>query len=128
MFKFLKLTLCSALILGMFTSQVAWAAYSPSTQAMQTQKMQEQRAEIMHMMDRAEIRDALEEQGVTADEAKARIAMLPPSKVAELKTKLDTIPAGEGAVGAIVGALLIVFFVLLFTDLLGETDAYDFDD
>ena len=37
-------------------------------------------------------------------------------------------PAGEGAVGAIIGAALIVFLVLLFTDIIGETDVYNFDD
>ena len=33
---------------------------------------------------------------------------------------------GEGAVGVIVGAALIIFLVLLITDLLGLTDVYPF--
>jgi len=59
---------------------------------------------------------------------KERLAMLSPSQIEQLKTELDAIPAGEGAVGIIIGAALFVFVVLLITDLVGETDAYDFDD
>ena len=40
--------------------------------------------------------------------------MLSDTQIEQLKTELDTLPAGEGAIGAIVGAALIVFFVLLF--------------
>ena len=32
----------------------------------------------------------------------------------------------QSAVGAIVGAALIVFLVLLFTDIVGATDVFDF--
>lgn len=126
--KTLKYMMCGALAVSMFTSQAAWAGYVPSNQAMQTEQVQQQRADIISLMDRSDVRAALVDQGVSPEEAKARIAMLSPSQLEELQTQIDTIPAGEGAVGAIVGALLIVFFVLLFTDLLGETDAYDFDD
>ncbi len=124
----LKVLMCGVLATSMFTSQVAWAGYVPSSDAMVSQKTQDSRSEIIAMMDRSDIQAALEKQGVTPAEAKARIAMLSPTQVEELKTQIDTIPSGEGAVGAVVGALLIVFLVLLFLDLLGETDAYDFDD
>jgi hypothetical protein len=41
---------------------------------------------------------------------------------------LDELPAGEGAgaIGVIVGAILIIFLVLLVTDLLGLTDVFPF--
>jgi hypothetical protein len=39
---------------------------------------------------------------------------------------LDELPAGEGFVGVVVGAALIIFLVLLITDLLGLTDVYPF--
>ncbi|MCI0366308.1 MAG: PA2779 family protein [Phycisphaerales bacterium] len=35
-------------------------------------------------------------------------------------------PAGQGAVGAVVGVILILFLVLLLTDLLGLTDVFPF--
>lgn len=54
--------------------------------------------------------------------------MLTPSQIEQLKTQLDSMPAGEGAIGAIVGAAVFVFIVLLITDLVDATDVYDFDD
>ena len=126
--KQFKLLTGAVLMASMLTCSTAHAAYVPSTQAFETQQTMQHRAEINAALDRAEFRAALEKQGVSADEVKARIAMLSPSQIEQLKTQLDTVPAGEGAVGAIVGALLFVFIVLLITDLLGATDAYDFDD
>jgi hypothetical protein len=35
-------------------------------------------------------------------------------------------PAGQGAIGVVVGAILIIFLVLLLTDLLGLTDVFPF--
>ncbi len=126
--KSVRMFLSGVLALSMFASQAAWAGYVPSNQAITTQQTEQYRSDIGSMLDREDIRTAMEVKGVNADEAKARIAMLSPAQVEELKTQLDTIPAGEGAVGAIIGALLIVFIILLFLDLLGETDAFDFDD
>jgi hypothetical protein len=45
----------------------------------------------------------------------------------QLTQNIDVLPAGaDGGVGTVVGALLFVFLVLLFTDLLGLTDVYPF--
>lgn len=126
--KILKSALCGTMAASMLVSQTAWAGYVPSTQVLTTQQTEQSRAEVMSLLDRADVQAELEKQGVSPEEAKARLAMLPPGQIDELKTQLDTMPAGEGVVGVVVGALLIVFLILLFTDLLGETDAYDFDD
>ena len=40
--------------------------------------------------------------------------------------RLDQLPAGGGAVGAVVGAALLVFLILLLTDILGFTDVFPF--
>ena len=40
--------------------------------------------------------------------------------------KLRELPAGGNAVGAFIGAALIVFLVLLLTDILGYTDVFPF--
>jgi hypothetical protein len=39
---------------------------------------------------------------------------------------IDNMPAGGSAVGIIVGAILIVFVILLITDLTGLTDVFPF--
>jgi hypothetical protein len=40
--------------------------------------------------------------------------------------QLERLPAGGSAVGVIIGAALIVFLVLLATDILGYTDVFPF--
>jgi hypothetical protein len=46
--------------------------------------------------------------------------------VREIAGRLDQLPAGQSAVGAVVGAILIIFLVLLITDLLGLTNVFPF--
>ncbi len=126
--KSLKLLTGGVLMASMLVTSTAHAAYVPSTQAFQTQQTTQYRADIEAALDKKQFQAALEAQGVSADEVKERLALLSPSQIEQLKTELDAIPAGEGAVGIIIGAALFVFVVLLITDLVGETDAYDFDD
>lgn len=126
--KQMKLLTGGLLMVSMLTCSTAHAAFVPSTQAFETQQTMDARAEIKDALDRAEFRAALEKQGVSASEVQERIAMLSPSQVEQLKTQLDTVPAGEGAVGIAVSAAILVFVILLITDLVGETDVFDFDD
>ena len=124
----LKLLTGGVLMVSMLACSTAHAAYVPSTKAFETQQTTQHRADIEAALDREAFRAALEKQGVSADEVKERLTMLSPSQIEQLKTELDTVPAGEGAVGAVIGAAIFVFVVLLILDLVGETDAYDFDD
>jgi len=47
-------------------------------------------------------------------------------EIQQIAGRLDELPAGEGGVGVVVGAILIIFLVLLITDLMGLTDVYPF--
>jgi hypothetical protein len=48
-------------------------------------------------------------------------------QIALLTRKLKkSLPAGGGALGTIVGAALIIFIVLLLTDIFGFTDVFSF--
>lgn len=124
--KTIRIFLSGVLALSMFASQGAFAGYVPSNQALITQKTEETRANVISMMEREDVRQLLEEQGVSAEEVQARLAMLSPAQIDELQTQIDTIPAGEGALGAIIGAALVIFLVLLFTDVVGATNVYGF--
>ena len=85
----------------------------------------DQRHEVMDFLQRGDVQAELEKYGVSADEAEARVAALSDAEVAQLADKIQTDPAGEG-LGAVVGALVLIFLVLLFTDIVGWTNAYDF--
>jgi hypothetical protein len=76
--------------------------------------------------DRTALAEELARLGVDPAEAQRRVDALSPEEAATLQGRLDQLPAGEGAVGAVVGALLIVFIVLLVTDIAGLTDVFPF--
>jgi hypothetical protein len=77
-------------------------------------------------MAREDVRSALSAQGIDLLEAEARIASLSNSEVIAVVDEIEQLPAGGNAVGIIVGAVLIVFLVLLVTDILGYTDIFPF--
>jgi hypothetical protein len=75
---------------------------------------------------REDVRAQLEALGVSPDEARSRVAALSDREVSKIAGKLDMMPAGEGVLGALIGAALIVFLVLLITDILGFTHVFGF--
>jgi hypothetical protein len=84
------------------------------------------RARVDAFFDREEVREVLERYDVDPSEAKARAAALTDAEVTDLAARLDAMPAGGNTVGIIIGAILLVFFVLLITDLLGLTNVFPF--
>jgi hypothetical protein len=72
------------------------------------------------------VRAQLESMGVNQADAKARVATMIDDEAAQLAAKIDNLPAGGDAAGALIGALLIVFIVLLITDILGVTHVFPF--
>jgi hypothetical protein len=82
-----------------------------------------QRQQINRLLERADMQSRLQTYGVSAADVKARVAAMTDDEVAQLAAKIDQLPAGgEG----IIGALLIIFIVLLLTDILGFTKVFPF--
>ena len=75
---------------------------------------------------REDVRLRLESYGVNPSDVKARVAALGDQEVAQLAARIDTLPAGADGLGALVGALVLIFLVLLITDLLGLTHVFPF--
>jgi hypothetical protein len=84
------------------------------------------RERVLAFLGRAEVREQIVALGVDPAEAAARVAALSDAQVGEIAGQLDRLPAGQGAVAAIIGAALIIFLVLLITDLLGLTNVFPF--
>jgi hypothetical protein len=103
------------------TAQVAEAegVVSIDAQAMQ------QRAHVLSFLDRPDVAAGLQQRGLTAEQARERVAALTDAEVAQLAHTLDTAPAGAGA-GSILGVIVFIFVVLLVTDILGLTKVFPF--
>lgn len=81
---------------------------------------------IVTFLDRSDVQAQLASRGVNPAEAKARVASLSDAEAAQLAAQIDRMPAGADAAGSIVGALVLIFIVLLITDLLGLTKIFPF--
>lgn len=84
-----------------------------------------EREKIVAFLNRVEVQEELQQQGVSAELAKARVTDLNDEEVQLLAGKIDELPAG-GIVGTLIGAGLVVFVVLMITDVLGFTDVFPF--
>ncbi len=105
---------------------VAQAAMVSTDQVFEQQSVVDQRARIGDLLRRADVREHMAAMGVDLAEAARRIATLSDDEIARIAGRLDELPAGQGAVGAVVGAALIIFLVLLVTDILGFTNVFGF--
>jgi hypothetical protein len=81
---------------------------------------------LLRMLDRADVQTQLAAYGVSVEQAKARVAAMSDAEAAQLAQQIDGLPAGGDGVGALISALLIVFLVLLITDILGFTKVFPF--
>ncbi|MCB1647983.1 MAG: PA2779 family protein [Pseudomonadales bacterium] len=98
----------------------AMADIVSTEQLVAEQRADVQRATVNAFLARDEVRAQLEARGVSADDALQRVDSLSNAELAELSQQIDTLPAGEGAIGLVIGILVI--FMLL--DIAGVTDIF----
>ena len=84
------------------------------------------RKSINSFLDRSEVQNYLVAWGVSPEEAKARIDSLTDEEIENIASRIDHLPAGGDGLGTIVGAALLIFIILLITDILGFTDVFPF--
>ena len=84
------------------------------------------RAFLGSLLDRSDVRAALERRGVSAEQAKSRVAALSDAEAEKLAAKLDSLPAGAGGFEAVLWIGFLVFVILLITDILGYTKVFPF--
>jgi hypothetical protein len=104
--------------------QQVQASMVSTDQAQVTSQTQPERERIRAFLDREDVRSRLQANGISANEAKDRVAALSDDEVKRIAGKLDSAPAG-GDVG-ILGVLLTIFVILLLTDILGFTKVFSF--
>ncbi len=78
------------------------------------------------LLDRADVRAALERQGVSADDANARVDALSDDEVERLAARFDSLPAAGNGFESALWLGFLVFVILLVTDILGFTKVFSF--
>ena len=86
----------------------------------------EDRTLVMDFMLREDVQQQLTLLGVDPEEAARRVASLSDEEIQQIAGRLDELPAGQDGFAAVAGVILIIFLVLLVTDLLGLTDIFPF--
>ncbi|HLY52142.1 MAG TPA: PA2779 family protein [Steroidobacteraceae bacterium] len=81
---------------------------------------------IMGLIERSDVRAQLQSFGVNPADAKARVAALSDEEATQLAARLDSLPAGGDGGASIIGAAVLIFLVLLLTDILGFTHVFPF--
>ena len=118
------LTICMFLL--SLPHKSAFAGMIGTETVLDTTRSQEARDYLNRILAREDVRASLIAQGIDPIEAKARVDSLSDAEVVSLADQIEELPAGGSALGIIVRALLIVFIVLLITDILGYTDIFPF--
>ena len=124
--SFISLFMATMMLLIAIPYQPLLAAMVPTEATIYKIEAQDARDHLKTLISRNDIKNALISQGIDPDEAKARVDSLSYSEVIEVADKIEQLPAGGGAFGAVIAASVIVFLVLLITDILGYTDVFPF--
>ncbi len=106
--------------------QTVCAAMVGTETVLITTQTQNARENLIRFLEREDVEVAMTAQGVNWLEAKARVGNLSDAEVMRIAEKMDQLPAGGDGLGILVGTALIVFLVLLFTDIAGYTDVFPF--
>ena len=84
------------------------------------------RQTVKSFLDREEVVQRLQQWGVTAEEAQARIDAMTAEEVTLLAGEIDRLPAGGDALGFFLVLALVTFIVLVVLDIMGVTDIFTF--
>lgn len=116
-----QLLVATLLITGMHTQ--ASAAMIGTSALAQSEQSQISRDQLQRMLDRSDVQERLIALGVDPDAARERVAALTETEIASLSKRMDEMPAGGIDV---ITAALLVFIILLITDLAGLTHIFPF--
>ncbi len=105
---------------------VANAELISTEQVVEREAAAEDRARIFDFLARQDVRTQLTELGVDPAAAAARVAGLSDAEIRDIAGRIDQLPAGQDVFGAILSTALVIFVVLLITDILGLTDVFPF--
>ena len=111
-------------ITGMGIPMPVQAGMLPTQTALATSSGARER--LASLLERRDVRAQLEAYGVNPADVSARVAALSDDEAAQLADRIGTLPTPGDGVGAVVGALLLVFIILLITDILGFTHVFPF--
>jgi len=125
---FRPVSILMVMIMVMVTGpiQTAAATMIGTRTVVDVKKAQNTRETLKRLLDRKDVQEALIGRGIQPAEARNRIDSLTDREVMRIAAQMDRLPAGAGLLEFIGLTVVIGFFVLLITDMLGFTDIFPF--
>ena len=105
---------------------IANAGLIPTERVVESEAAAGDRTRIYDFLAREDVRAQMIELGVDPAVAVARVAGLSDAEIRDVAGRMDQLPAGQDFFGAVLGTALVIFLVLLVTDILGLTDVFPF--
>ena len=124
--KAISIFLALSILLVSVPYRPALAAIIGTEAMIDIARAQEARDHVNSILAREDVKAAFIAQGINPLEAKARVDALSNAEIIYLADEIDQLPAGGSTLGTILVVALIVFLVLLFTDIMGYTDIFPF--
>jgi hypothetical protein len=126
LFRNLALPMAMVFAIATLPAPQAAAEMIATDQIVNEELAADSRDKVESFLARDDVRQQLESLGVDPGEAQARVDSLSDQEAMQLAQQIDQMPAGQGAIGAVIGAAVLIFIVLLITDLLGFTSVFGF--
>lgn len=120
LFRALVPPLVVAFVLAMLPYGQATAGLVPTERVVGGTPSEIDRAAVLSMLEREDVRQELVVQGVDPDEAKARVVALSDTEVQQLAGMVADDPAGQGLGGAIIFGLVVALLIVLIFRVAGR--------
>jgi len=124
--RYVALTVAGVMFALTGPIDAARAALVTTEQALEPAAAVDARARVAAFLARDDVRRQMAALGVDPLEAASRVASLSDPEVQKIAGQLDRLPAGQSAIAAVIGAAVLIFIILLITDLLGLTNVFPF--
>ena len=124
--KFVSIFMALLMFLIAVPCQSIFAAMIATDVTFESVRAHKSREDLKQLIAREDVERYLIVQGIDPVEINSRIDSLTDAELIAVADQIEQLPAGGSGIGVIVGAALIVFLVLLVTDILGYTDIFPF--
>lgn len=120
-----KLILSVILSITLFT-QTSWAQMASTEALFEHSVTLSPKEKVMQFTAREDVARILGQMDVDPKMIEERVASMTDEEASQIAHKIDTMPAGSNAAGALIGAAVFVFVLLVITDILGLTKVFNF--
>ncbi len=122
----LALPMAVVVLITSLPVDVASAAMMSTDQVIAEEVSAADRERVLEFLAREDVREEIVALGIDPEEASRRVQSLSDAEIQQIVGAMDQEPAGQSVIAALVITILVIFLILIITDLLGVTDVFPF--